>query len=57
MQLKYLMKKNYSILLLFYWDFILPQFSVTEEKIEVIPIFQTLKGLSGNNFNYQEGKA
>ena len=33
-----------------------PQFSVAEEKIEVIPVIQTSKGLSGKNFNYLEGK-
>ena len=33
-----------------------PQPSQAEEKIEVIPIIQTSKGLSGKNFNYQEGK-
>ena len=33
-----------------------PRFSVAEEKIEVITIIQTSKGLSGKNFNYQEGK-
>ena len=35
---------------------VLPQFSVAEEKIEVIPLIQTSKGLSGKNFNYLEGK-
>ena len=34
----------------------LPQFSMAEEKIEVIPIIQTSKGLSGKNFNYLDGK-
>ena len=34
----------------------LPQTSPAKEKIEVIPIIQTSKGLSGKNFNYQEGK-
>ena len=33
-----------------------PHSSFAEEKIEVIPIIQTSKGLSGKNFNYQEGK-
>ena len=30
--------------------------SIAEEKIEVIPLIQTSKGLSGKNFNYLEGK-
>ena len=30
----------------------LPQPSLAEEKIEVIPIIQSSKGLSGKNFNY-----
>ena len=34
----------------------LPYQSLAEEKIEVIPLIQTSKGLSGKNFNYQEGK-
>ena len=34
----------------------LPQPSTSEEKIEVIPIIQSSKGLSGKNFNYLEGK-
>ena len=34
----------------------LPKLSLAEEKIEVIPIIQSSKGLSGKNFNYQEGK-
>ena len=33
-----------------------PQPSFAEEKIEVIPIIQSSKGLSGKNFNYLEGK-
>ena len=41
---------------LFIGTLFFPQFSVAEEKIEVIPIIQTSKGLSGKNFNYQEGK-
>ena len=34
----------------------LPQPSLAEDKIEVIPIIQTSKGLGGKTFNYQEGK-
>ena len=35
---------------------IMPQFSLAEEKIEVLPLIQTSKGLSGKNFNYLDGK-
>ena len=35
---------------------VLPQPSFAEEKIEVIPIIQSSKGLNGKNFNYLEGK-
>ena len=34
----------------------LPYPFIAEEKIEVIPIIQTSKGLSGKNFNYLDGK-
>ena len=34
----------------------LPQPSIAEEKIKVLPIIQSSKGLSGKNFNYLEGK-
>ena len=33
-----------------------PKFSLAEDKIKVIPIVQTSKGLSGKKFNYLEGK-
>ena len=49
-------KKINPFCYLFIWTLVLPQFSLSEEKIEVIPIIQTSKGLSGKNFNYQEGK-
>ncbi len=42
--------------LLFIGTLALPQRSLAEEKIEVIPIIQSSKGLSGKNFNYLEGK-
>ena len=42
--------------LLFIGTLALPQPSLAEEKIEVIPIIQSSKGLSGKNFNYLEGK-
>ena len=41
---------------LFIGTLALPQPSLAEEKIEVIPIIQSSKGLSGKNFNYLEGK-
>ena len=50
------LKKFIPFCFLFIGGLFLPQFSVAEEKIEVIPIIQTSKGLSGKNFNYQEGK-
>ncbi len=42
--------------MLFIGTLALPYLSLAEEKIEVIPIIQTSKGLSGKNFNCQEGK-
>ena len=41
---------------LFIGTLALSQPSLGEEKIEVIPIIQSSKGLSGKNFNYLEGK-
>ena len=41
---------------LFIGTLALPQASISEEKIEVIPIIQSSKGLSGKNFNYPDGK-
>ena len=35
---------------------ICPKYSYAEEKIEVIPLIQTSKGLSGEKFNYLEGE-
>ena len=35
---------------------VLPQYSLAEEKIEVIQLIKTSKGLSGKNFNYLKGK-
>ena len=49
-------KKFIPFCFLFIGTLFLPQFSFAEEKIDVIPIIQTSKGLSGKNFNYQEGK-
>jgi len=49
-------KKNFLFCFLFIGTVVLPQFSLAEEKIEVIPLIQTSKGLNGKNFNYLEGK-
>ena len=50
------LKKFIPFCFLFIGTLFLPQFSAAEEKIEVISIIQTSKGLSGKNFNYLEGK-
>jgi len=50
------LKKLIPLYLLFIGTLALPYPSLAEEKIEVIPLIQTSKGLSGKNFNYQEGK-
>ena len=50
------LKKFLPFCFLFIGTLFLPEFSLAEEKIKVIPIIQTSKGLSGKNFNYQEGK-
>ena len=49
-------KKFIPLCLLVIGTLPLPYPSLAEEKIEVIPLIQTSKGLSGKNFNYQEGK-
>ena len=49
-------KKIFLFFFLFTGTFLLPQYSLAEEKIEVIPLIQTSKGLSGKNFNYLDGK-
>ena len=41
---------------LFIGTFVLTQLSLAEEKIEVTPLIQTSRGLSGKNFNYLDGK-
>ena len=58
MKLKYLMKlkKFISFCFLFIGSLALPYQSLAEEKIEVIPLIQSSKGLSGKNFNYLKGK-
>ena len=50
------LKKLIPFCFLFIGTLFLPQISLAEEKIEVITLIQTSKGLSGKNFNYQEGK-
>ena len=50
------LKKFIPLCLLVIGTLPLPYQSLAEEKIEVIPLIQTSKGLSGKNFNYQEGK-
>ncbi len=50
------LKNIISICLLLVETLGLPQPSTAEEKIEVIPIIQRSKGLSGKNFNYLKGK-
>ena len=50
------LKKFIPFCFLFVGTLALPQPSIAEEKIEVIPIIQSSKGLSGKNFNYLEGK-
>ena len=50
------LKNIIPICLLLFGTLFLPQPSTAEEKIEIIPIIQSSKGLSGKNFNYLEGK-
>ena len=50
------LKKFIPFCFLFIGTLGLSQRSPAEEKIVVIPIIQTSRGLSGKNFNYQEGK-
>ena len=40
---------------LFFGILVLPQPSLAEEKIEVIPLIQSSEGLSGKKFNYPDG--
>ncbi len=58
MKLKSLLKlkKFIPFCFLLIGTLVLPQPSLAEEKIVVIPIIQSSKGLSGKNFNYLEGK-
>ena len=49
------LKKIIPICLLLFGTLCLAQPSTADEKIEVIPIIQSSKGLSGKNFNYLKG--
>ena len=44
------LKKFIPVCFLFVGTLVLPKFSVADEKIEVIPIIHSSKGLSGENF-------
>ena len=50
------LKKFIPLCSLFIGTLAFPYPSLAEEKIEVIPLIQTSKGLSVKNFNYQKGK-
>ena len=50
------LKKFIPFCFLFVGTLALQYPSLAEEKIEVIPLIQSSKGLSGKNFNYLEGK-
>ena len=50
-------KKIIPFCFLFIGTLALPYPSLAEEKIEVLPLIQSSKGLSGKNFNYLEGKS
>ena len=50
------LKKFIPFCFLFIGTLALPKPSFAEEKIEVLPIIQSSKGLGGKNFNYLEGK-
>ena len=41
---------------LFFGTLVLPQPSLADEMIEVIPLIQSSEGLSGKKFNYPDGK-
>ena len=49
-------KKFIPFCFLFVATLVFPQCSPAKEKIEVIPLIQTSKGLSGKNFYYLKGK-
>ena len=49
-------KKSIFSFLVIITALISPKYSLAEEKIEVVPLIQTSKGLSGESFNYLEGE-
>jgi len=50
------LKNIIPFIYLFIGTLVLPQPSLAEEKIEVIPLIQSSEGLSGKKFNYPDGK-
>ena len=50
------LKKFIPFLFLLIWILALPYRSLAEEKIEVITLIQSSKGLSGKNVNYPKGE-
>ena len=50
------LKNIIPFMTLFVGTLVLPQTSLAEEKIEVIPLIQSSEGLSGKEFNYPDGK-
>ena len=51
-----ILKNIVPLIYLFIGTIVLPQPTLADEKIEVITIIQSTKGLSGKNFNYLDGK-
>ena len=49
-------KKSVFSFLVILSALISPKYSLADEKIEVVPLIQTSKGLSGESFNYLEGE-
>ena len=49
-------KKCLFSFLVIFTALIYPKYSLADEKIEVVPLIQTSKGLSGESFNYLEGE-
>ena len=49
-------KKSIFSFLVLLTALISPKYSLAEEKIEVVSLIQTSKGLSGESFNYLKGK-
>ena len=49
-------QKIISLFIFLFGTCSLPQYSVAEEKIRIIPLIKTSVGLSGKSFNYLEGQ-